>query len=165
MPDVHLSIIRYSVVEPALKLLPERMTSNAARVMLLTVGLYKSRFTYRFLTMRGQPYIKAEDRGFWGFSPGLTQKVLDDPSTKDLAVSLCEERAVDPKEAWRFLEIDDVLSAGLARLLLDIHGLTENLPASEDAWSLYVSAWSPIYRNMESWEGFYVKSLKESQGL
>lgn len=144
-----LDEVTRTAIDPALALLPGFMNSPQARVMLLAIGLQESRFEYRRQMGNGPA------RGFWQFERGGGVKgCVSHPESKDHLRRLCLARNV-PFEAdaiWRGIETDDVLAAGLARLLLwtDPH----KLPALGDvdgSWELYLRTWRPGKPHVRTW--------------
>ena len=136
--------VRRSIIEPALLLLPAKMESPQAVVMLLAIGLHESRFEYRRQMGNGpaKSFWQAEQGG--GMVTGLLRYRVQD--IRDLATGLCAVRGVAPAalEVWNAIERDDVLAAGLARLLL--YTDPARLPALGDeagAWELYLRTWRP----------------------
>lgn len=140
-------------IDPALKLLPARMDSPEARVMLLTIGLQESRFEYRWQVLdRARPNLKGPARGFWEMERGTKASrggvcgvVLHDAS-RALSKALCRARGCPFSgwAIWHAIETDDVLAAGFARLLLFTD--PRPLPAVDDAtaaWDYYVRCWRP----------------------
>ena len=145
-----LSEIRERAIAPALALLPARMSSPEAEVMLLAIGLQESRFQHRRQLVGSPPRPTGPAKSFWqaeqggGMVTGLLR--YHDDSVRDLAVGLCAVRGVDqsPRAVWDAIERDDVLAAGLARLLM----WTDRppLPALHDVeggWQLYLRTWRP----------------------
>src|SRR3990167_1407919 len=107
-----LSEIRRSAIEPALLLLPARMTSPQAEVLLLAIGLQESQFVHR-RQLGGGP-----GRSYWqGELTGGMILVLDHEVTKKDARALCAARGVPatPRAVYAAIEHDDILAAGLAR--------------------------------------------------
>ena len=160
-----LDSITKSAIDPALALLPAQMDSPEARVMLLAIGLQESRFMYRFQKLVGRPYEKGPARGFWQFERGshlsgggVWGVVLHDASRYWLS-HLCAKRNVpfDAAAIWGAIETDDVLAAGLARLLLFTD--PKRLPAVDDvegAWNLYAfRAWRPGKPHRHTWDEFH----------
>lgn len=81
-----------SIIEPALLLLPAKMESPQAVVMLLAIGLQESRFAYR-RQMRNGPaksFWQAEQSG--GMVTGLLRYRVQD--VRDLATGLFAVRGV-----------------------------------------------------------------------
>lgn len=167
------SIVR-SAINPALSILPAAMDSPAARVMLLAIGLQESRFMYRFQKVAGRPYVKGPARGFWQFEEGSQTArggvwgVFLHDSSRYWLSQLCAKRNVPfrPEEIWTALEFDDVLAAGVARLLLFTD--PKRLPAVDDtegAWGLYAyRAWRPGRPHRETWDGFHAQARGQVVG-
>src|SRR5690554_2126098 len=102
------------VLGPALRLLPTRMDSPEARVMLHAIALQESRYANR-------RQIRGPARGLWQFEQGGgVAGVLRHRSSADLARHVCSKRRVDAaaKAVYSRLEYDDIIAAAFARLLL-----------------------------------------------
>lgn len=144
-------------VNPALAILPAAMDSPQARVMLLAIGMQESRFEHR-------RQIGGPARGLWQFEEGTRASrggvwgvYLHDASRFWLD-RLCASRGVQflPASIYRALETDDVLAAGVARLLLFTDPL--RLPATDDAdgaWGLYLRTWNPGKPRPEKWSAHH----------
>ena len=151
-----------SGVDESMALLPERMDSPEARVMLAAIGLQESRFTHR-------RQIRGPARGFWQFERGGgVFGVLNHRASKAHAVILCRARSVgtDSMEVYQTLEHDDVLAAGFARLLLwtDPHVLP-NLGDVQGAWDLYMRTWRPGKPHRHTWDALYAQAVEFVQGV
>lgn len=148
-------------VGPALALLPAKMDTPAARVMLLAIGLQESRFLHR-------RQIGGPARGFWQFERGGgVRGVLTHPASRDHAYHVCAARGVDPVAAavYPALEADDVLAAAFARLLLWTDAW--RLPAVGDAqggWELYIRTWRPGKPHPGTWQALYAQAVAEVGG-
>jgi hypothetical protein len=138
-------------LDPALALLPYRMDSLAARILLLTIGLQESRLEHRRQLGNGPA------RGLLQFEQGGGVKgVMTHHASKDYARKLCDARGVafKARSVWARLETDDVLAFGFGRLLLWTH--PKPLPANEaDAWDYYLWLWRPGKPHPETWPAFY----------
>jgi hypothetical protein len=161
-----LDTIQHEAIGPALKLLPARMDSPEARVMMLAIGLQESRFMFRFQKIAGKPYQKGPARGFWQFERGGgVHGVMQHAATQDLAERLCIERAVpfDSVLVHARLETDDVLAAGFARLLLwaDRKALPKLDASHDEAWDCYIRGWRPGKPHRESWDAFHVQACSQ----
>ncbi len=137
-----LDQIMDDALRPAMALLPARMNTPAADCMLLAIGLQESRFVHR-------RQIGGPARGFWQFS-------------RDHLATLCKARSVagDPDAIYAALEYDDVLAAGVARLLLWTD--PKALPPVGDtqaAWALYLRTWRPGKPKPDSWGGLYQQAV------
>ena len=144
-------------IDHAFALLPAHMDNPQARVMLLAIGLQESRFAYRRQIGDGPA------KGFWQFERGGGVKgCINHPASAPHLRNLCEIRGVDctPQAVWNAIEADDVLAAGLARLLLWTD--PKPLPALGDAdgaWSLYLRTWRPGKPHLISWSWVYRQAL------
>ena len=156
-------IIR-SAIEPALALLPPKMTSPEAVAMLLAIGLQESRFQYRAQKIAGRPYEKGPARGFWQMERGGgVVGVMTHPASNEHAHYVCGVRGVpfDSVLVHARLEDDDVLAAAFARLLLwtDRKALPSLDASHDEAWDYYVSNWRPGKPRRESWDEFHAQAL------
>ncbi|CAB3647790.1 hypothetical protein LMG26696_02635 [Achromobacter pulmonis] len=151
----------YSAITPALALLPARMDTAEARVMLLAIGLQESRFLHR-------RQIGGPARGFWQFEKGTRASrggvwgVFLHAASKGHLAALCKARSVacDPDAIYAALEYDDVLAAGVARLLLWTD--PKPLPAIGDAdaaWSQYLRTWRPGKPQPQTWPALYAQAM------
>ncbi|AZY50078.1 hypothetical protein C0J09_13785 [Bordetella avium] len=158
-----LSQIIETAVAPALTLLPANMDTPRARVMLLAIGLQESRFVHR-------RQIGGPARGFWQFEKGTRASrggcwgvYLHASSRGHLGV-LCKARSVacDPDSIYAAVEYDDVLAAGVARLLLwtDAHALP-GVGDQAGGWDLYLRTWRPGKPHPHTWPGLYAQAVAE----
>lgn len=148
-----------TAIDPAMALLPRQMDGPEARVMLLAIGLQESRFEVR------RQFGDGPARGWWQFERGTQASrggvwgVVLHPTSRYWLASLCAARDVPFKaaEIWARLEHDDVLAAGVARLLLFTD--PKRLPAADDAegaWQLYARrTWRPGRPHRETWDTFH----------
>lgn len=151
-----LQTITASAIDPALALLPKHMDTPQARLMLLTIGLQESRFEYRRQMGNGPA------KGFWQFERGGGVKgCVNHAASAPHLRQLCAARGVEftAQAVWDAIEHDDVLAAGLARLLLwtDPH----KLPALNDvdgSWELYMRTWRPGKPHVRTWAGFHTQA-------
>lgn len=143
-------------ITPALLLFPPKLTSPAARVMLLAIGQQESRFIYRC-------QVGGPARSFWQFEKGGgVHGVMTHPMTTALCRVLCKARSVDfdINAVYAAMEFDDVLGAGMARLLL--YSDAAPLPAINDAqgaWDCYVRNWGPGKPRRETWDAFHAAAV------
>lgn len=144
-------------ISPAFSLLPEKMNSNKAEVMLLAIGLQESRLTHR--RQMGGPA-----KSFLQFeSGGGVKGVMSHPASSQHARSLCESLAVpfERDSVFKAMEFNDVLAFGLGRLLL--YTDAKALPVVGDtqaAWDLYLRVWRPGKPHRESWDELYLKACQ-----
>lgn len=150
-----------NAVNPALALLPQVMTSDRARVELLSIALQESSLTYR----RQMPTGPA--RGLWQCEQGTQASrggiwgLYLFKGTNGYLSNLCAARKVahDPVAIYSALETDDILAAGCARLLL--YTDPQPLPDVDDvegSWALYQRVWRPGKPRPAEWGGNHAKA-------
>lgn len=135
-------------LDAALALLPGGLDTPAARVLLLAIGLQESGFEHRRQFVGKPPRPIGPAKSFWQaeIGGGMVRGVRLHPATAGAVGALCRARGVlsDDAAIWNAIEHDDVLAAGLARLLL--WSDPQRLPAVGDvegAWALYLRTWRP----------------------
>lgn len=170
VPALSLQEITERGIDPALALLPARMDSARARVMLLAIGLQESAFRDRrqliLVKRQGRTQLVAEGpaKSFWmgERGGGLVHGVRVHPATRQHAAKLYALRGVAARDVaiWNAIERDDVLAAGLARLLLftDPYALPA-LGNEQLAWETYVRCWRPGKPRRDDWDGYYRQAL------
>jgi len=157
-----LADIIKTAINPALAILPMAMDSPKARMMLLATGLQESQFKYRRQMGNGPA------RGFWQFERGGGVKgVFTHHASTGHLYNLCKARGVpfDIPTIWSALETDDVLAAGVARLLY--YTDPKPLPEVDDAegsWKLYLRTWRPGKPHPETWPSYH-QQAREAVGL
>src|SRR5690606_34041393 len=148
------------IMEPALDLLPARMGSIEARVMLLAIALQESGLAHRWQVVDlRRPAIKGPARGLLQFERGGgVRGVLTHPASRDHAADVCLARGVvaAPQQVYDALDQDDILAVALGRLLLwtDPH----RLPGVGDepgAWALSLRVWRPGKPHVGRWPDNY----------
>lgn len=144
-------------INPSLALLPDKMTSNKAKVMLLAIGLQESRLTHR-------RQIGGPAKSFLQFESGGGLKgVMAHQSSSQHVKTICNALAVpfDRPAIFQSMEFNDVLAFGLGRLLLytDPKSLPE-IGDSQAAWNLYLRVWRPGKPHSESWDGLYLTACQ-----
>jgi hypothetical protein len=164
---LRLAHIVDSAIAPALRILPAAMDTPQARLMMLAIGLQESRFTHRAQVLDGGG--KGPARGFWQFEEGTRASrggvwgVYLHPASNESLRVLC--RALDvsfePRAIWAALESNDVLAAGVARLMLwtDAQALPKIGEASR-AWYCYTRTWRPGKPHPDTWLRLYACALE-----
>jgi hypothetical protein len=160
-------IVRSSI-DPALALLPANMDTPAARVMLLAIGLQESRFEHRRQLVGAPPRPVGPAKSFWQAEQGggMVHGVRLHVATRAAAAALYQARGVPARDAaiWDAIENDDVLAAGLARLLLwSDPGRLPAVGDADGAWALYLRTWRPGKPHPQSWPALYAKAVTASQ--
>ena len=154
-----------TAIVPALALLPKHMDSSKARVMLVAIGLQESALRHRYQVLNGGG--KGPGRGLWQFEQNGVLGVLRHALSAEPMRELCHQRDVsmDPRAIWGRLEDDDVLAAGVARLLLWTD--RSPLPAVDDergAWHYYTRNWRPGKPHPDRWPPNHADAVAEVIG-
>lgn len=147
--DTPAARVLREAIDPALQILASYGVARIApaRQMLLAIAGQEAGWTAR-RQMGGGPA-----RGLWQFERGGgVVGVLSHPASQHHAARLCAARGVMPvaPEVWVALEGDDILAAGIARLLL----LTDPAPLPEDeaaGWAVYLRCWRPGKPHPDRW--------------
>lgn len=163
--------IDLQILSPALRLLPPRMDSVGARVMLLTITQQEDHAQRRVqLVDPKRPAVKGPARGLWQFELGTKASrggvwgVYLHAASRYWLQHVCEQLGVEfaPRAIWLGLEGSDVLAAAVARLLLFTDA--QALPAIgnvQGAWSLYrARTWRPGKPKPETWPGNYARAVQ-----
>ena len=134
-------------IAPALVLLPSRMSSREARVMLTAIALQESGLRHRH-------QVNGPAHGLWQFEEkGGTACVLSHRAASPYARPICIQLLYDPEDlhgVYLGLEHNDVLACVFARLLL--WTVPEPLPQTmEDGWQQYLIAWRPGRPHFKTW--------------
>lgn len=130
-------------VTPALEILPAKMTSLAATVMLLAIHLQEDPNDLP-QQMGGGPA-----HGFWQFERGgAVRGVMTHPATAKYAFDICRIRGVQftYDDAYQALTTDQILACCFARLLLWTDPSTLPVPelaSGSAAWEVYLRNWRP----------------------
>lgn len=154
------AIIEYAI-NPAMALLPPKMTSDKATVMLIAIGLQESRLTHR-------KQIGGPAKSFLQFeSGGGVKGVMSHYASSAPAQALCQALAVpfDRSAIFQAMEFNDVLAFGLGRLLLytDPKALPE-IGDSQAAWDLYQRVWRPGKPHRQTWDELYAIACRVVTG-
>lgn len=161
-----LSKIIRTGIDPALAMLPTMMDTPAARVMLLAIGLQESRFEHRRQLVGNPPRPVGPAKSFWQAEQGggMVHGVRLHPATRAAAAALYQARGVPARDAdiWEAIESDDVLAAGLARLLLwSDPGRLPTVGDADAAWALYLRTWRPGKPHPQTWPDLYRQAVAE----
>lgn len=132
------------VIRPTLGLLlPERMRTPMAEVMLLAIALQETNLEHRF-------QVRGPARGWWQFERGGGfAGVLEHRASEEHASRIVDALVVDhgkiATDLWGVLPYNDALACAFARLLL--WTIPRPLPAGkvdeDEAWRQYLDAWRP----------------------
>lgn len=159
-----LSEIRRSAIEPALLLLPARMTSPQAEVQLLATHLQEAPNREQ-CQLPVKPGKCGPARGIFQFERGGgVAGVLTHPASRPHVLTVCAALGVTPTLDGIFDALPtqcDVLDAALARLLYWTDPFS--LPALGDkqsAWDLYLRTWRPGKPHRHTWDANYAQALE-----
>lgn len=136
-------------IAPALAILPMPMDSPTVRMLLIAIGLQESGLKYRRQLGNGPA------RGLWqNERGGGVRGVVTSAATAAHCRNLALARGVrfDADAIWQALEIDDVLAAGMARLILFAD--PRPLPPMDDpllTWVCYLRNWRPGEPRPDDW--------------
>jgi len=150
------------VIVPSLGLLPARMDSASARLLMLAICGQEANFEHR--TQIGGPA-----RGLWQFEKGGGVKgVLTHSQTAAFAASVCVQRdiAATSDSVYNALAGDDLLAGAFARLLLwsDPRPLPP-IGNIEAAWAYYLQTWRPGKPHRSRWTPNYSKAMDAVFGV
>jgi hypothetical protein len=149
-------------INPALALLPAKMTCNEVRVMELAIGRHESVFDAR--DQNDEAGKNGPALGFWQFERNGVLAVMHHPASSQHVYELAQHFGIryGSTYIWEALASNDVFAAAMARLLLwtDPHPL----PAIGDedaAWELYaIHLWRPGAPSRLRWAGAYAAAVK-----
>jgi hypothetical protein len=145
------------IILPAYALLPAKMNSPEATVMMLTIFQQEGEARYRLQVPNGPA------KGFWQFEKnGGVLGVMTHASSKKIAEQVCLARGIDwNREAiYNALEYDDILAACFARLLLytdpwqlpNVDDYIDSFKPEESlSWRYYDRNWQPGKPHPEKW--------------
>lgn len=144
-----------AAVDAAFQLLPAKMDTRPARVILAAIGFQESGYKVRI------QYGNGPARSYWQFEKGGIKGVMLHAASVRLAVSVCEARGVEFNSSaiWKAMETDDVLGAAFARLLMftDPKPLPDN---QTDAWEMYAKRlWRPGEPHPDKWPSSWAFGL------
>lgn len=163
LPTTPSEFLEKAVI-PGLALLPMRMNSMEARVMLVSIAQQESGLRHRFQVVQGQPGVKGVARGLLQFERGSKASrggvwgvYLHSASSAHLQ-KVCEamDIAFTPDGIYSAIEDDDVFAVVVGRLLLWTDG--RPLPPVNDAgaaWDCYIRNWRPGQPHPAKWQAYH----------
>lgn len=148
-----------AAIDQAFQLLPVKMDSPLARVILAAIGFQESGYQVRI------QYGNGPARSYWQFEKGGIKGVMLHKASARLAMEVCEKRGVDfnSELIWKAMETDDVLGAAFARLLMytDPKPLPDN---QADAWEMYAKRlWRPGKPHPDKWPASWAFGLERAK--
>lgn len=142
------------VIDPGLRLLPERMNTHEARVMMLAIGMQESRFSHR-------RQISGPARGFFQFEKGGgVAGVLAHASTKRIIDPILKKLHIEGRNCYEAIVYNDALASVFCRLLLWTHPKALPSLSSEpgESWQYYLDTWRPGKPHRHTWDGFLLEA-------
>lgn len=159
-----------AAVDQALGLLPNKMDTPQARVMMFAIGLQESGFEFRrqVVSMGGRLQPLGPAKGYWQFERrGGCHGVVSHFASRFWMADVCKARgcAFSSAALWDAIEHDDVLAAAAARLLLftDQQRLPD-LGDEKGAWQTYIRVWRPGQPHPHTWGRKYAQALAHVKG-
>lgn len=153
-------------IAQGLALLPSKMDTPAARVLLRAINLQEN-------PKRLEQQVGGPARGDYQFeSGGGVKGVMAHPSSSDAARAACQARGVafTRDAVYQAIGTDPILAAALARLLIWTDpGRLPEVGAALPAWHLYLNVWRPgAYKRegealMAKFINNYAQAVKEFQ--
>jgi hypothetical protein len=150
------------VIKPAFARLPGYMDSERARVLVLAIMMQESGLRSRWQVLEGGAKGPARglaqfERGSKAGHSGVWGVYLHHATHEHLRL-LCRDVDCnfDPAAIWAMLEHDDVLAAGVARLLLYTDPYPIPVVGDEaESWAYYLRTWRPGRPHPERWPASY----------
>lgn len=139
-------------VIPGLAMLPMKMGTVEAQVMLIAIALQESELAIRHQRVQGKPDAKGPARGLLQFEKGTPKSrggiwgVYLHQSSSGTLKDVCDARGIafDADSIYAGVEADDVFAVAVARLLMWTD--SKPLPKVGDtmgAWECYERIWRP----------------------
>ena len=149
------TVARY-VIPAALSLLPERMDTPEAHVMLLAIAAQESAFKHR-------RQVSGPARGLFQFELIGLREVFRNPASASHAKAMADALLYHNQTPYLLheaLEHNDIFACGTARLALWRDPAP--LPAigdAEGAWQYYRRIWAPGKPHPERWPANYAAAV------
>jgi hypothetical protein len=144
------------VINPVLaNLLPTKMNSREAKVMLLAIALQESLLQHR-------KQVGGPAKGFWQFEKnGGVLEILTQKDTKSFAEQACSALLVKPEAqtVYDLIQFNDQLACVWARLLLwrDPKRIAQN---ADEGWLQYLRNWRPGKPHPKTWQAHWDHASK-----
>ena len=143
-----------SIIGTGLALLPAKMDTPRARMMIVAIGMQESKFLVRKQMGNGPA------RSFWQFEEGNARSrggvwgTMNHSSTAGFAKTVADAFGIsfDSRSIWQAMETNDSVGVAFARLLLwtDARPLP-NFGEADAGWAYYLRCWNPGKPKPETW--------------
>lgn len=155
-----------AAIDNAFSILPAKMDGPFARVQLAAIGFQESKYLARrqIIKKDGKLVPEGPAASYWQFENGRLagiNGVLTHAATATAAKEVCRLCGVPPEHmaVWERMQVDDVLGAAFARLLM--WSDSGRLPTSEsEGWAMYLRTWRPGKPHPETWPQSYTNAIK-----
>jgi hypothetical protein len=139
------------VIEPGLSLLPNYMTSDAARVILMAIAIQESNIAAR-------AQIGGPARGYWQFESAGVEAVLK--QTPSLAQAVLDTCDIPLTSAAAAIEYNDPVACAFARLML-WYDAAPLPPVSDTAgcYEYYLKNWRPGKPDESRWPTAFATAI------
>lgn len=154
-----IQLLSKYTIPAALSLLPPKMDSTGAKVMLLAIALQESRLIFR-------RQVNGPARSLLQFEEGIPAQqsgvagVRIHPRVyryyRELLTKLLYKETISDFEVHRIIEHNDILAFAIGRLLL--WTLPSPLPKKFEydlSWGQYIAAWNPGKPHRKTWNAYY----------
>lgn len=158
----------FGPLSDALDMLPPRMDTPAARVLLLATALQESRLIHRRQLVGNPPRPTGPAKGFFQMEQGGgVLGVLRHRASRDMMLGICKAKDIPPtsRAVWDAIENDDVLACYSARLLY----WTDSRPIpdvgdADSMWDYYMRVWRPGKPHHQTWNDLHWRAMKAVLG-
>lgn len=155
-----------TAIDKAFSILPAVMDTLQARVQHAAIGFQESKYKSRrqIILKGGKLVAEGPAVSYWQFENGRLagiNGVLTHRATASHAVNVCAYCGVEPERmaVWERMQIDDVLGAAFARLLM----YTDAAPVpvtEQQGWAMYLRTWRPGKPHPETWSAAYANAIR-----
>lgn len=146
-----------AAIDKAFSILPAKMDTRHARIQLAAIGYQESKYLARrqIIKKDGNLVQEGPATSYWQFENGRLagiNGVLTHASTATAAKEVCRMCGVLPERmaVWDRMQVDDVLGAAFARLLM--WSDSGRIPTNEaEGLAMYLRTWRPGKPRPEEW--------------
>ena len=158
--------IGYKAFNQAIDIIGDNFGKPAAAVLVMAIGGQESKYLARrqLIKKGGKLVPEGPAVSFWQFEEnGGVRGVLQHPANETLERRLCAVQGVryEKRAVWEAMQHDDVLGAGMARMLLAAD--SKRLPDVGDvegAWDYYLRVWRPGKPHKDTWAKAYAEARR-----
>lgn len=155
LPASNLEVYN-GAIQPIYSYLKPELNSPEANCQLLAMGRQESGFRVRQQENQGPAH------GLWQFERGGIQDVLYSTRSGNMLWQFCQDIDIPYGSVtiYNALLVDDILAAGLARLLLwDALKPLPKIGDIDSAWECYLRCWGPGKPSRVRWSLSYAQAV------